>query len=384
MIMAMAVVVLVLASVAGVNYAVNIWLYRPPKARGGDGRPAVAILIPARDEAAVIGQAVDAALASEAVDVEVVVLDDGSTDGTADIVLARASADPRVRLLQGAALPDGWCGKPFACQQLADQTTQAWLLFQDADVRLAPAAARQLVAYLETTDADLVSGVPRQLTGSWGERLLLPLIHFVLLGYLPLALMRATRHSAFAAGCGQLFCARRDAYQRAGGHAAIRATLHDGLQLPTAFRRAGLKTELCDVTALAVCRMYRSSAETWRGLAKNASEGMAAPGRIGVFTLLLGGGQVLPFVLLATLPWLAWPPLASSMLAAAALCCWLPRLDAAWRFRQSLGSALLHPVGVAMLLTIQWQAWLARRRKQPAMWRGRAYQPDGSAGSGEV
>jgi len=384
MMVATAATVLLLASVAAANYAVNVWLYRPPRSRAGDSLPAVAILIPARDEEAVIGRALDAALASVDVDVEVVVLDDGSTDATAEIVRARAAADPRARLLQGTALPAGWCGKPFACQQLADQTTQPWLLFQDADVRLAPGAARRLVDYLDATGADLVSGVPRQLTGSWGEKLLLPLIHFVLLGYLPLALMRATRHPAFAAGCGQLFCARREAYQRAGGHAAIRATLHDGLQLPTAFRRAGLTTELCDVTSLAVCRMYHSSAETWRGLAKNASEGMAAPGRIGVFTLLLGGGQVLPFALLATLPWAAWPPLASSMLTAAGLCGWLPRLDAAWRYRQSLASAVLHPVGVAMLLMIQWQAWLARRRKEPAVWRGRAYQPDGSAVSGEV
>lgn len=384
MMLAIAIVVCGLASIALVNYAVNVWLYRPPIARAAGSPPTVAILIPARDEEAVIGQALDAALASVDVDLEVVVLDDGSTDATAAIVRARAATDPRVRLVQGTALPTGWCGKPFACQQLADQTARPWLLFQDADVRLAPAAARLLVDHLETTGADLVSGVPRQLTGSWGEQLLLPLIHFVLLGYLPLALMRATRQPAFAAGCGQLFCARREAYLRAGGHAAIRGTLHDGLQLPAAFRRAGLKTDLCDVTGLAVCRMYHSSAETWRGLAKNASEGMAAPGRIQIFTVLLAGGHVLPFLLLAALPWTTWPPPASWLLVSAALCGWLPRLDAAIRFRQSLASALLHPVGVAMLLLIQWQAWLARRRKQPAVWRGRAYQPDGSAVFGEV
>src|SRR5207249_2189563 len=162
----------------------------------------------------------------------------------------------------------------------------------------------------------------------------------------------------FGAGCGQLFLTRRPSYEAAGGHANIRTTLHDGIKLPRAFRAAGLLTDLCDATELAVCRMYRGGAELWRGLAKNATEGLASPAMILPATLLLAGGQVLPVALLAAAPWL--PPAAGWLAGAATALAYSTRLAGVVRFRQSLLGALLHPVGVLVLLAIQWYA-LARR-----------------------
>jgi hypothetical protein len=223
----------------------------------------------------------------------------------------------------------------------------------------------------------LTSGVPRQLTGTFLERLLIPLIHFVLLGFLPMIAMRRSLKEKFAAGCGQLFIARRDAYFAAGGHEAIRASLHDGVKLPRAFRRAGFRTDLFDATDLARCRMYQTNAETWRGLGKNATEGLGAPGVLPVMSALLLGGQVLPFLLLAALPWL--PANAVQPTLAAALCAWIPRLIAARRFRQSLLGAMLHPLGVTLLLVIQWQARWRQRAGVPMSWKGRDYA--GAAGA---
>ena len=94
--------------------------------------------------------------------------------------------------------------------------------------------------------------------------MLLPLIHFVLMGYLPMPVMRWTRYSAFSAGCGQIFIARAEAYRRTGGHAMIRESMHDGVKLPRLFRRHGLATGLFDATDLASCRMYQGARETWR------------------------------------------------------------------------------------------------------------------------
>jgi hypothetical protein len=150
---------------------------------------------------------------------------------------------------------------------------------------------------------------------------------------------------------------------RSGGHAAIRASLHDGILLPRAFRAAGLRTDIFDATDIAACRMYRSAGEVWRGLAKNAVEGMAAPARLPVFTSLLAGGHVLPFLF----------PSAAPAFAAAAVMGLAMRLMAAWRFRQSLISALLHPVGVALLLVLQWYALVRHLRRRPAYWKGRLY-----------
>ena len=151
----------------------------------------------------------------------------------------------------------------------------------------------------------LASGVPRQELGTFSERLLLPLIHFVLLGFLPMRAMRRTRWPSMSAGCGQLFIARRDAYEQCGGHSMLRDSLHDGIKLPRVFRQAGFKTDLFDATDLATCRMYHTNAETWRGLGKNATEGLAAPGTIVPMTALLLGGQVLPLVLCACAPLLS-------------------------------------------------------------------------------
>ncbi len=329
-----------------------------------DGVPAVSVLIPARNEAANIGAAVHAVLASRGVDLDLVVLDDGSTDDTADILAG--IADPRLRVLLGGALPAGWSGKQHACARLADAARHDLMLFVDADVRLAPDAARRIAGFMQRNDVGLASGFPRQMTIGWAEILLLPLIHFLLLGYLPIARMQHNLSPGLGAGCGQLMMVRKDAYGRAGGHSAIRASLHDGIMLPRAFRRAGIMTGLFDATALASCRMYDSSAGVWEGLTKNATEGMAKPIALPIWTFLLAGGHVVPFFLLP-----AWPAII------ACACAYLLRALLAWRFGQSWRSVVLHPAGVAVLLMLQWAALLRAAFGVRATWRGRAYTVQG-------
>ena len=127
-------------------------------------------------------------------------------------------------------------------------------------MRLAPDALARMAAVPRwNPGADLASGFPRQETVGLLEKLVIPLIHFILLGFLPIERMRRSLDPAFAAGCGQLFITHARAYDRAGGHSAIRGTLHDGLKLPRAYRLAGLRTDLFDATDLAVCRMYRTA-----------------------------------------------------------------------------------------------------------------------------
>lgn len=353
--------------------------FLPPPSVPTDGNttpPRVSLLIPARNEQRSIGECLAAARASRDVLLEIIVLDDHSTDATARIVAEHAALDDRVRLISAPPLPALWCGKQHACHVLAKNAGAPWLAFLDADVRLAPDALVRLVAFAEASRADLVSGFPHQLTESWLERLLIPLIHWLLLGFLPLDRMRTNGQPAYAAGCGQLFLARRAAYDRAGGHAAIRASLHDGLTLPRAFRRAGCRTDLCDVTDLAACRMYRSAGEVWRGLAKNATEGLASPGLIVPVTLLLGLGQVGPPVLLVTGLWQGWPVWLVVLAAVGCAAVWVPRLAAAAWFRHSWLGAVLHPVGIAILLAIQWYALGRKLLGLPSTWKDRRYGAD--------
>ncbi|MFO1028247.1 MAG: glycosyltransferase family 2 protein, partial [Acetobacteraceae bacterium] len=334
-------------------------------------RPGVSVIVPARNEAGGIAACVNAILASAGADVEVLIVDDQSTDGTAAIVREIAARDPRVRLLSAPPLPAGWSGKQHACWYGASQASRPVLVFLDADVALAPGAVAAVVNFQHSSGASLVSGFPHERTESLGEVLLIPLIHVLLLGYLPIGRMRQSCDPSLGAGCGQLMVADAEAYRRTGGHAMIRDSWHDGVTLPRAFRRRGERTDLFDATALAACRMYRGFGETWRGLSKNAHEGMATPGALPVWTVLLGGGLVAPFVLLP-IGWVLAPatvPVLALTVAAIALV--LSRLALAIRVRQSLLSVPLLPVGVAVLLVLQWTALVGRRRRASTTWRGR-------------
>ena len=375
-------------------FCLNLHRYRAPVAAAPGRLYPVSVLIPARNEEANIGAALRCVLASRHTDLEVLVLDDDSADRTADIVRTLAAADPRVRLVSGTGLPPGWNGKQHACWTLANESTHALLAFLDADVRIEPDLLARMAAFREQTGAGLVSGFPRLVTVTWLEKLLLPLIHFILLGFLPMGSMRRSTRPSFAAGCGQFLLVEREAYFRSGGHNRIRETMHDGLLLPRVLRRAGSRTDIADITALASVRMYDSAPKVWQGLAKNATEGIATVGKIVPLSLILLFGQVLPtmlftLVLLGALGALFASGLSvarthTALLLACTLFCallasYLPRLLAARRFQQPLSSALLHPLGVLTLLCVQWYALGRKLFGKPVGWRQRSYSSETGA-----
>lgn len=383
------VLALVCSLVPAVLFCVNLRRYREPPLARGIGAT-VAVLIPARNEEANIEACVRSVLRSSDVTLQVLVMDDGSTDRTAEIVERLRNEDGRVQLLRSLPLPAGWNGKQHACWQLAQAAQAPLLLFLDADVRVMPDALARMAAFQQESGAALVSGFPRQITVTFLEWLLLPLIHFVLLGFLPMGRMRASTLPAFASGCGQFLMVERTAYFASGGHAAIRETMHDGLRLPKLLREHGFKSDLADLTTLAEVRMYCSAAGVWHGLAKNATEGLAAPKRIVPLTGLLLLGQVVPTVLAAAWVtlctvastgagmmgspfWNAYASVATVMVMLALVASYLPRLLAMSRFRQPLKSAVLHPVGVLVLLTLQWYALGRKLLGRPVGWRARSY-----------
>ncbi|MBM3979118.1 MAG: glycosyltransferase [Planctomycetes bacterium] len=372
------------AAVPALLYLSNSFLFRaPPLVESARGF-AISALIPARNEEVGIAACVHGVLASTNVELEVIVLDDASTDRTADIVRAIAAEDPRVRLEPAPPLPPGWCGKQHACYALSKLARYDTFTFLDADVRLAPDALARMASFQQTSRTELVSGFPRQETGTLLEKLLIPLIHWLLLCWLPLWAMRRFRWSAFGAGCGQWFLTTRPTYEKVGGHSAIKASMHDGLMLPRAYRRAGFRTDICDATNLATCRMYQSARGVWNGLAKNAREGMAATGQIGFWTVVLLCGQVLPFVLLGlqlrTL--LGWVPalvelwidggaVRVNLAVIAVVVVLATRYAVADWFRQSLVAWLLHPVAILLLLAVQWYALVRAVVGRPVGWKGR-------------
>jgi glycosyltransferase involved in cell wall biosynthesis len=353
----------------------NLKLFRPPVPQSGY-HPAISVLIPARNEAAGIRECLAHICRSEGVVLEVIVLDDHSTDGTDRVVQDFANDfDGRVRLERAPTLPAGWSGKQHACFVLSGHAKHDIITFLDADVRIEPAALLQMASFMQSSQASLVSGFPRQETGTILEKLLIPLINWLLVCYLPMDRMRKDKQPGLGAGCGQWFMTTRSAYTTVGGHEAVKDSFHDGVKLPRAYRRQGYMTDVCDATSAATCRMYRSASQVWNGLAKNAREGLGSPGIIVIWTVLLGAGHLLPFVALLLVPWLSIYGVTATLIAI--MLSYVPRILSAARFQQSWLSVALHPVGVALLLAIQWYATLRHWIGRPVGWKGRPLPTSG-------
>lgn len=271
----------------------NMWHYRMPT-RLPEGMPKVSLLIPARNEEAGIEECLRRAVDSTDVELEVIVLDDHSTDRTAEIVRNFGLVHPQVRVESSNELPDGWVGKQHACWQLATLASHDIFVFIDADVHLHPDGLAMLVAFQQDSAAPLVSAFPKQITVTWMEKLVVPMIHFLLLAFLPMWWMRKSKAVSLGAGCGQLFLATREEYLRIGGHQLVKNSMHDGVKLPRAYRKNGLMTDLCNGVELAECRMYRNTSQVWNGFAKNAREGIGRMPLLLFFSVVLMLGQVLP------------------------------------------------------------------------------------------
>jgi hypothetical protein len=344
----------------------------------------VAVCIPARNERENIEACVRSVLASREVDVRAYVYDDESTDGTGEILARLAADDARVVVVPRRALPAGWNGKQHACFRMAEHglaydPALEWFLFTDADVRFETDAVARALGFAQRANAALVSTVPREVTGSVGEMLLIPLIHFVLMGYLPFGRMRATLDPAASAACGQFILVSRTAYRASGGHEGFRDSMHDGVKFPRAVRRAGLRTDLYDGTESVSCHMYRGFSQTWRGFAKNAFEGLGSLGLLIFITVWHVLGHLLPWVVItaAVAQMLTQsdasrerPQTALVLAVLAVVCALLYRVLLAARFRQSWLNVPLHPISIAMLTAVQWWSlWLDRTGRRG--WKGR-------------
>ncbi len=240
--------------------------------------PLVSICIPARNEEAVIERCVTSALKQDHPNFEVLVLDDNSSDGTTQILNKLSGIINNLHHIHGKPKPDDWLGKPWSCHQLSKYASGEYLVFIDADVWLEEQAITKALNALQTSDT--ITVWPKQHVNTFWEKLIIPIIYHGLYTLLPAKYverdprwiprnLRAKMRPNFAAACGQFFAFSKRAYDKIGGHEAVKNQIVEDVELAKVIKRSVLSITMFDGVGTVNCRMYRSHKEIFEGLRKN-------------------------------------------------------------------------------------------------------------------
>jgi chlorobactene glucosyltransferase len=280
------------------NLLLNLKNLRVPDSRAAVPRPAplISVLVPARDEEDNIEACLESLLGQDYPNFEVLVLDDNSEDNTAAIVSRMAVRDSRLRLIRGSPLPTDWAGKPFACYQLAREASGSWLLFVDADTTHAPHMLRGVLAMAEEAGASLLSGFPRQLADTLPLKIVMPLMYFVILGWLPLWWLRRSVRPRPSLAIGQFLLFPAAEYWRIGGHKAVQSRIVEDVWLGIEMSRRGGRHVVVDLSSVVSCQMYASISAAWSGLGRSIYS-ITAMSPVGLLGLVLAAYffYVVPF-----------------------------------------------------------------------------------------
>jgi len=260
--------------------------------------PLVSVCVPARNEERNIQRCCEALLEQTYPNLEILVIDDRSTDGTPQVLTSLAAENTLLRILAGEELPAGWAGKPHALSQAARQARGEWFCFVDADTFIAPQGLASAFATAQAQQADLFTMMTEQELGSFWEKVILPLVFTGLsVGFVPRKVNDPAKADAIANG--QFILIKRSVYEAVGGHAAIRDSIVEDKDLAGLVKQAGYRLVMADGRAVSRTRMYTTLPEMWEGWTKNiflglkGSAGLLILGALGAF-LSLWAALLLP------------------------------------------------------------------------------------------
>ncbi len=358
----------------------NTFLVRRPNHVVKQGSPqdvagsaaGVTVCIPARDEAHNVDACLKAVLANRGVtDLRVLLLDDGSTDETRAIASMVAVSDARLEVVEGGGepLPIGWMGKPWACERLLARVDTPIVVFVDADVRLNPNALVAGISMLRAHRLSLISPYPKQLVGSWSERLTQPLLQWLWMTFLPLRLAERAKPVSMAAANGQFMILDTEALRSVGGFQSVAQEVLDDVALARSFKRSGYRAIVAEGSTLATCRMYEGWVALREGYSKNLWSATGSPFGAAAMVVMFSGLYLLPaaglvvgivqrngpLVLVGGLGYLSGV---------------MGRVTTAQITGGSRRDALAHPASIAILLWLIVRSW--RQHLRGAItWKGR-------------
>ncbi len=352
----------------------------------------VDVMIPAYNEAENIEACVRSVLNStnlSSAQLSVWVVDDQSSDRTWEILTTLAQdGDDRLQIILGGSRPTGevWMGKNWACAQAMDRATGDYVLFIDADVQLKPGAIETAVMAAKTNQWDLLTGWPTIVCGCLGEWIAQPIVASMFaLAFQPDEIADADNDSMFAVGPFMLF--RRSAYDRVGGHRALRSEIVEDVELARAIQQAGLSLHFGYLSDLALLRMYRTFGALWEGWTKNWHLGSRRNTKATLYSATIA-------LLIFTLPWLnvgltinnLWQAIGLSATSAQVVCLGLLLIGSItvlvrqWQIRQRVQNVMnfsanywwLSGIGGITIAAIAVASWIKTETGWGWTWRGRS------------
>ncbi len=364
-------------AIFGLNLVFNLRALKTPRidSKLPDPAPLISVLIPARDEEANIENCLKSLQKQDYPNLEILVLDDSSSDNTANLVERIAATDDRIQLVRGKPLPLGWAGKPFACYQLAEKAHGSWLLFVDADTTHASHMLRSILSLALERRCSLLSGFPRQLAASFPEKVAIPILYFIILSWLPLWWLQQCKNPKPSLAIGQFLLFPREEYWRIGGHRAVKSRILEDVWIGVEVHRHGGRHVAVDLSSVVSCHMYHSLSAMWEGFIKWIYS-VTALSAVALFGLMIAGY----IFFLAPFYWL-W----KALFVAASSTAWqllvtlqvvmilAMRRMAAKHFKGPIVSALLHPLGFSFLFLACLYAASRRLVGARVHWKKRLY-----------
>ena len=342
--------------------------------------PLISILIPARNEAENISRCLKSLLKQDYPNMEIIVLDDNSSDGTGKVVEEIAQKDNRVRLVDGAPLEDGWIGKNFASHQLAKHAKGEFFIFTDADTLHFPKTVSSALGALIATKVDALSTYPRQIMVTFAERMTVPIINTALQCFIPFILIKKSKSPLFCTALGQFMMFKRGTYEKIGGYESIKGHLVDDIQISKRVKKEGLKFMVFDGRNTIFCRMYKNLKGVIIGLAKSIYP--AFNGNILAlfsFTGVLTATLLVPFVLLPLGAFLFdWPAAIIRLMIIQVIIVLAIKTMFAIRYKQRMLDILLAPVSMAIIDALIFLSFFQAKYGEGLSWKGRVYDVSGN------
>ena len=337
--------------------------------------PLASILIPARNEEFNIKRCITSLLKQDYPNIEILVLDDNSSDTTSSVVKQLEEKDSRVKLIIGKPLISGWLGKSYACWQLSKHAKGEYLFFTDADTLHFKNSISNILGCLIKNNLDALSAIPRQIMVTLHERMVVMWVHFGILSLMPLLPVKISKNPLFSTANGQCLLFKNSVYRKIGGHKSIKNKILEDIHISKQVKRHGYKFMIFDGSRNIHCKMYRSFGELITGFSKFM---LAAFGNnvltLAVVIFIVSALFLFPFILLPLGTLLFnWSGSIINLIIIQIFIILIMRIIMAIRLKSRVIDCFLHPLSMIYIILICINSVLQARFGEGVRWKDRRY-----------